>query len=94
MAAGRMGLQEGVCSMITVHVRLYATLRRLRPDLEIGEALPVQLPEGASVGQLIQQLDLPADQIKIVFVNNLVRDWDHVLAEGDALGIFPPVGGG
>jgi molybdopterin converting factor small subunit len=80
--------------MITVHVRLYATLRRLGPEVGLGEALPVVLQDGATVGHLIRELDLPADQIKIVFVNNLVRDWDHVLADGDALGIFPPVGGG
>jgi molybdopterin converting factor small subunit len=80
--------------MITVHVRLYATLRRLRPDLSLGEALPVDLPQGATVGRLIQQLELPVDQVKVVFVNNLVRDRDHVLADGDELGVFPPVGGG
>jgi len=80
--------------MITVYVRLYATLRRLWPGLGLGEALPLELGEGATVGQLIRQLELPADEVKIVFVNNLIRDWDHVLESGDELGIFPPVGGG
>jgi len=80
--------------MITVHVRLYATLRRLRPGLALGEALPVELEEGATVGRLFQEMALPEDEIKIVFVNNLVRERDHVLVDGDELGIFPPVGGG
>ncbi len=81
-------------SMITVQVRLYATLRRLRPDLGLGEALPVELEEGATVGRLFQEMALPENEVKIVFVNNLVRERDHVLADGDELGIFPPVGGG
>jgi molybdopterin synthase sulfur carrier subunit len=52
------------------------------------------LPNGATVGDLVRELDLPKDQVKLVFVNALVRELDHVLADGDELGIFPPVGGG
>ena len=80
--------------MITVHVKLFATLRHYRPGLGIGEAFPVELPEGATVGDLVRQLGLPEEEVKIVFVNALFRDLDHVLADGDELGIFPPVGGG
>ena len=80
--------------MITVCVRLYATLRQLRPGLRIGEELPVELPNGATVGQLIQQLELPDEEVKLVFVNGIVRSRAHALADGDELGIFPPVGGG
>jgi molybdopterin converting factor small subunit len=80
--------------MIVVHVKLFATLRYYRPGLGIGEAFPVELPDGAAVGDLIRHLDLPEDQVKIIFVNGLFRDVDHVLVRGDELGIFPPVGGG
>ncbi len=80
--------------MITVHVKLFATLRQYRPGLGVGEALPVDLPEGATINDLIQQLGLPRDEVKVVFVNALFREPDHVLADGDELGIFPPVGGG
>ena len=80
--------------MITVHVKLFATLRHYRPGLGLGEAFPVELPEGATVADLVRQLGLPEEEVKIVFVNALFRDPDHVLADGDELGIFPPVGGG
>jgi len=80
--------------MITVHVKLFATLRQYRPGLGLGQAFPVELPAGATVGDLVQQLGLPAEEVKIVFVNGLFRNLDHVLADGDELGIFPPVGGG
>ena len=80
--------------MLTVHVKLFATLRRYRPDLGIGEAFAVELPEGTTVQGLIRHLDLPEDQVKIVFVNALFRPMDHILADGDELGIFPAVGGG
>ena len=80
--------------MITVHAKLFATLRQYRPGLEIGEAFPVELPDGATVGGLIRQIGLPEGEVKIVFVNALFREPAYVLADGDEVGIFPPVGGG
>jgi sulfur carrier protein ThiS len=79
---------------ITVHAKLFATLRRHYPHLGIGEPMPVELPQGATVRVLVEQLDLPADQVKVVFVNGIVHSEEHVLEDGDELGIFPPVGGG
>lgn len=80
--------------MITVHVKLFAMLRNQFPDLGIGEALAVDLPLGATVGRLIEQLDLPRDQVKVIFVNHIICKPDHRLSAGDKVGIFPPVGGG
>lgn len=80
--------------MITVEVKLFATLRRQFPDLGVGEAMSVELPEDATVGELVRELELPEDQVKVVFVNSTVRKEDYVLTDGDEVGIFPPVGGG
>ncbi|MGD1996409.1 MAG: MoaD/ThiS family protein [Anaerolineae bacterium] len=80
--------------MITVQVRLFATLRRYYPDLGIGEAMPIELPEGATVKDLLEELDLPGEQVMVVFVSGVTRDRDHPLKDGDEVGIFPPVGGG
>jgi len=79
--------------MIVVQVKLFATLRHRFPDLAIGEAIKLELAAGTTVAQLIQQLELP-DRAKVVFVNNIIREEDHVLQAGDVVGIFPPVGGG
>lgn len=80
--------------MITIHVKLFATLRRHYPDLGIGEAMPMELPEGATVGQLLGELRLAEEQVTVVFVNGTVQGEDHSLTDGDEVGIFPPVGGG
>jgi molybdopterin converting factor small subunit len=80
--------------MTTVRVKLFATLRQFQPGLGLGEAFSVILPNGPTVGDLIQQLGLPDKEVKMVFVNGIVRDRDHPLVDGDELGIFPPVGGG
>lgn len=80
--------------MITAHVKLFATLRQYKPGLGIGEAFPVELQAGATVTDLVQCLGLPEDQVKLVFVNALSAELDRPLANGDEVGIFPPVGGG
>jgi len=80
--------------MITVHAKLFATLRHRYPELGLGEAMPVELPEESSVGDLLRELGLPEDEVKLVFVNGLVRTGGDPLSDGDEIGIFPPVGGG
>ena len=80
--------------MITVRVKLFATLRRFYPELEVGEPLEVTLPKGATVKDLVERLRLPPDHVRVVFVNGVARDDGHPLADGDEVGLFPPVGGG
>jgi len=80
--------------MATVYVKLFATLRSHRPGLGIGEAFPVEVADGATVRDLIRQLQLPEDEVRLVFVNAVACERDRVLSDGDELGIFPPVGGG
>jgi molybdopterin converting factor small subunit len=80
--------------MITVQVKLFATLRRHYPDLGIGERMPMELPEESTVGDLLERLDLPENQVKVIFVNGITRGEEHKLEDGDEIGAFPPVGGG
>jgi molybdopterin converting factor small subunit len=80
--------------MIEVEVKLFATLRRQYPDLKVGEAMSMELPEDATVARLVKELGLPEEEVKVVFVNGTIRKEDYGLTDGDAVGIFPPVGGG
>jgi molybdopterin synthase sulfur carrier subunit len=79
---------------ITIQVKLFATLRQRYPHLSIGEPMAVELPEDVTTGQLLAHLQIPDDQVKIIFVNHVIRDREHPLKDGDAVGVFPPVGGG
>jgi len=79
---------------IQVQVRLYATLRRYQPQVRLGRARIVSLPEGTTVEQLIATLGIPADTVKTVFVGGKIVESDQVLQDGDEVGIFPPIAGG
>lgn len=76
--------------MITVEVRLYATLRKYHPDLGIGESLLITLDDGAKLGDLFDKLKIPKEEIKVVFVNGKWEPESYLLQDGDRIGIFPP----
>ncbi|MBC8497808.1 MoaD/ThiS family protein [Candidatus Bathyarchaeota archaeon] len=80
--------------MAKVDVRLYAALRRYVHQLGLGEAIELDLDEGATIRHIFERLGLPEAEVKRVFVNGLSRGYEHILSEGDRVAIFPPVAGG
>jgi len=74
---------------MNITVKLFATFRIDRFDLETRD-----YPQGTTVGQVVEELKLPREQLGILMVNHRHVDLDRVLAEGETLAIFPLVGGG
>ncbi|MBW1866169.1 MAG: MoaD/ThiS family protein [Deltaproteobacteria bacterium] len=54
----------------------------------------LSIHQGYPVGELIDQLEIPRDQVKLIFINGVRGIFSSPLQEGDRVGIFPPVGGG
>ena len=77
-----------------IKVKLYATLRPYLGDVPSGTAVEMDIPMGSTMGFLAETLKLPPDEVKICFVNHCIVELEHVLQEGDEIGIFPPIGGG
>lgn len=85
-----------------VYVKLFATLirdvsdafRACYPEIRSGVPLMVELPEGSTLDDLVVDLGLPCQEVKITFVNGRAQEADYRLSDGDQVGIFPPVGGG
>ena len=77
--------------MPQVKVNLYATLRKY-----IGGApsVEIEIDAGQTIEQVLGRLGVPADQTRIIFVNNRAADLSHALQGGEQLGIFPAIGGG
>ena len=72
-----------------VEVKLSASLRKGRFGRQT-----VDLPEGSTVGDLLQQLDLTANEVAVVAVNGYQAPQDRPLRTGDSISIYPPVAGG
>lgn len=72
-----------------IKVKLFATLRENR-----GKELGLTLNEGLNVVDVLSLLDINEKDIAILLVNGRDGTFDQILADGDALSLFPPVGGG
>jgi molybdopterin converting factor small subunit len=46
------------------------------------------------VGECLRALQVPADTVKLIFLNGIHAQADQILKEGDRVGVFPPVAGG
>lgn len=75
--------------MPVITLKCYATLASYGPP---GGELVV--PESTDLAGLIGMLGIPPGEVKLRFVNGKQAKDDQVLAEGDRVGLFPPVGGG
>jgi len=84
--------------MITVEVRFFGDrglfTQRLPPHVERN--LPwVQLPDGATVNDLLQLLNIPLDERRpLVSVNRFYQRDNVVLADGDQVQLLRTVVGG
>ncbi|HZK86948.1 MAG TPA: MoaD/ThiS family protein [Syntrophomonas sp.] len=72
-----------------VKVKLFANFRKGR-----FREKDMELEEGCTVGQIVDQLKIPRKELGVVFLNGLATTLESVLQAGDTLSIFPMVGGG
>lgn len=77
-----------------VTVKLFATLTRFKSGVKAGNPFEMNLSDTATAKEIIDILQIPDDEIHIVFVNNVIEAPSVKLQAGDVIGIFPPVGGG
>ena len=78
-----------------IELRLFASLSRYRSlDRDSKLAQTIEIPEGSTIGSLIEFLGIPPDTVKIVFINGIHAHVDDAIHEGDRIGIFPPIAGG
>jgi len=77
-----------------VRVKLYATLSRYLSNKAPGIPVEIEVPKGTTVGELVNVLKLPLEEVKLFFVKGRARPIDWPLEPGDEVGIFPLIGGG
>ena len=80
--------------MNQVEVRLYASLRKYHPKPGNSEALAISLDNEAKLGDLLDRLKIPRQEIGILMVNGNWQKESYLLQDGDRIGFFPLIGGG
>lgn len=72
-----------------ITIKLFATFRKDRFSVK-----EQQVAADTTVGKIVDDLQLPVDELGIVLVNSRHADLQQVLGDGDTLSLFPLVGGG
>ena len=76
---------------MNVKVKCFATLADA-DTCYYKDSIGYEVPEGYTVDNSVDRLNIEKEEIKIVFCNSKVVDFDTPLAEGDQLGFAPAVG--
>lgn len=81
-----------------ITLKLFALLSAYLPPGACGHEAEIEVPEGATAGAVIADLNLPGGMSHLVLVNGAYvapgeRDRTR-LKPGDSLAIWPPVAGG
>jgi len=75
---------------VQIRVKLLGILRDRTPPDNL-----LQLPDGATLGQALETLNISPNYIHLTMVNDEhQKDPDRVLKDGDELMVMPPVAGG
>jgi sulfur carrier protein ThiS len=77
--------------MPRIQVHLYADLRKY---IDGATSVEVEIEAGRTIGQVIDQLHVPREQTRILFVNHRVARIDDPLQGGERLDVFSAIGGG
>jgi sulfur-carrier protein len=78
-----------------IQLRLFASLSKFLPGQKDPDFLNVlEIEEGTTIKTLLDRLEFPQDQPKIIFLNGMHAEENTILKEGDRLGVFPPLAGG
>ncbi|MBU0768960.1 MAG: MoaD/ThiS family protein [Proteobacteria bacterium] len=75
---------------VHITINLFATLKKFTP-VSSG-SYPVK--PGITVKKLLEELCVPEDEVRLVFINGVKHDLASILKGGERVGIFPAVGGG
>jgi sulfur carrier protein ThiS len=79
---------------VEVNVTLYGTLRQKVPDYQHPRGIVVELPDGATVQDLLAHLGISLSQRAVAIAEGRVLKGDDPLPAGIPVRILQAVGGG
>lgn len=73
-----------------ITVKLFAMLSKYTSS----STLTIEIPQGATVNDLIKKLALPLSEVFNCTINGQNADFNTKLKDGDTVGFYPYIGGG
>jgi sulfur carrier protein ThiS len=82
---------------MSITFKLFASLSTYLPPGAEHHQIRLEVPEGSTPLDLLEDNGVPLGQVHLVLVNGVFvppRERDHPLSEGDELAVWPAVAGG
>ena len=77
-----------------VQIKLIATYQKLLPPGTKGNVVPLEVPDGTTLGQVMTRFEVPLDDTSVILLNGLTVPLDTILSEGDTAAAFSAIAGG
>jgi sulfur carrier protein ThiS len=86
-------------TVMQITFKLYASLTEFLPvDVRRNNRMTLDVPEGATIAEVIAPFSLPMNLVHLVLINGVfippAERATRALASGDVLAIWPPIAGG
>ena len=82
-----------ICSMM-IRVKMIANYRSVLPPEAKNGVLELDVPDDATVYDVISRFDIPLDDESVIVLNGLMVDLSELLKEGDMITAFSAIAGG
>lgn len=79
---------------MAILLKLSTTLRDLVPGYDPMTGLELAWEPGLTSATIMTRLGIPIEDVRVVMRNGHAAEPEQPLADGDRVGLFPPLGGG
>jgi sulfur carrier protein ThiS len=73
-----------------ITVKLHASLRPYGKSDSKDGLFPLETSEKATVREVIRELGIPPEKVRMILLNGRGVDSDSILSNGDRIALFPP----
>ena len=80
--------------MIRVTVKLFATLRKHLPPGATDGTVIVEVPDGATVTDVMGRLGIPTEHTKMIVSGDRHLEASALVTDGQHVDLYPPLAGG
>jgi molybdopterin converting factor small subunit len=77
-----------------IEIALFATLSKYLPPGAQNRRAVIEVKDGSTVRDILNQLGVPGELPNILLVNGRQAPESTVLKDGETLSVFPPLAGG
>ena len=77
-----------------ITAKLHGTLRKYLPAGSAFNATAVEVPDGATVAEVVGRLGIPTGHAKMIVSDNEQLELSSLVRDGQELNLFPPLAGG